>query len=460
MTHYIDGKWIEGKGKPFTSLSPATQEIVWEGKEATADQVDEAFRAAKEAQLTWRKQPMEERISYLMKLQDLIKDSRIAEVITRDNGKNQEEAEGEVASMMRKIPLSIEAYKERCKPRPQQTPRGTLQTQHKPHGVIGVLGPFNFPGHTPFGHIIPALLVGNTIVFKGSEFTPLVSEKLFQCFEKAGFPPGVVNMVQGGSETGKLVASHPFLDGLFFTGSAHVGGLLAQQFAKTPGKILALEMGGNNPLIVESYDDLDKAVDLVIESAYITTGQRCSCARRVILVESEKTKGFIEALKKKVAALDLPPLIHLESMEELLAAQKKMIQEGGIPLVEMKQTRKNLPFVSPGLVDVTPLKMREDRENFGPLLQLIRVKTLDEAITEANRTHYGLTAGLLSQSEEKFDLFFDATKAGVINWNAPLTGTSGVAPFGGVGMSGNFRPAAFYMVDDTVYPVATLRGLP
>lgn len=453
--------------KEFSSLDPATQKVHWTGLQAGEKEVDDAFLAAKKAADFWRKRSLDERISFLHRFETILKTEKesFALIISGETGKPLWESITEVQAMIGKIAISISAYHERCPPRPQLMERGELFTVHKPHGICAVFGPFNFPGHLPNGHIIPALLAGNTIVFKGSEFTPRVSDAYIECWKKAGLPDGVLNLVQGDAETGKLVASHPLLNGLFFTGSAPVGLSLLQQFAKTPDKILALEMGGNNPLVFDDFDDCELAADAICQSAYLTTGQRCSAARRLIVVSND---ALIEKVVEKASSLTIGPytmrpepfmgpVIHLESMNRLLADQKALISQGGIPLLEMRQMHAGLPFLTPGLIDVTAISHREDKECFGPLLQLIRVKTFEEAIAVAKDTRFGLTAGLFSRSEEKFERFLDEVSAGVINWNTQITQASSQAPFGGVGLSGNHRPSAFYAADYCSYPVATIR---
>jgi succinylglutamic semialdehyde dehydrogenase len=331
------------------------------------------------------------------------------------------------------------------------------------------LGPFNFPAHLPNGHIIPALLAGNTVVFKPSEQTPLVAKIIMVCWQESGIPPGVINMVQGGSATGKLLTSHPTIKGILFTGSWSTGSILSEIFAKTPNKILALEMGGNNPIVIGDVKNIPAAAFIATQAAFLTSGQRCTCARRLIIHEGALGDKIIKSLIKTVEALhvgpytDKPepfmgPLISAKAAEAVYDAYTKLVESGGVALVAMKKLPQGKAFLSPGVVDVTHVTDRSDEEIFGPLLQLIRVKTFEDAIEEANNTQYGLCAGLLSDDRKQFDQFYKEIHAGLINWNNPLTGASSAAPFGGVGKSGNFRPSAYYAADYCAYPVVSMES--
>jgi succinylglutamic semialdehyde dehydrogenase len=329
-----------------------------------------------------------------------------------------------------------------------------------------VLGPFNFPGHLPNGHIVPALLAGNTVIFKPSEQTPLVTEQILKCWESSKIPKGVINMIHGKKTTGRYLLEHPDIDGLLFTGSYQTGRELAMAMAKTPGKILALEMGGNNPLIVGTVKNKQIAAYLTIQSAYLTSGQRCTCARRLIVNADKEGELFLETLIEMIKSIrvgsyhEVPepfmgPVISIQSAHNLLQAERDLVAKGATPIIPLKTLDEKTPFLTPGLIDVTHVADRPDEEFFGPLLQVIRVKSHEEAIKEANRTKYGLAAGLLSDHKEEFQQFYDSVKAGIVNWNMPLTGASSAAPFGGVKESGNNRPSAYYAADYCAYPIAS-----
>jgi succinylglutamic semialdehyde dehydrogenase len=469
--NYIDGKWTTGYGKTFSSINPTTKQVVWANASASASDVARAVKAAESAFDAWSSLKFSERARFLETYAQAVKESRdmLQLAISQETGKPLWEAKNEVNSIANKITISIEAYKQRCSEKTVPQTHATSVTRHHPHGVLAVLGPFNFPGHLPNGHIVPALLAGNTVVFKPSEFTPLVGELLIKCFEKASFPNGVINLVQGGAETGKALSTHEQINGLLFTGSLPTGLSLMKAFADKPGKILALELGGNNPLIVTDFEDETAAIYTTIQSAFLTTGQRCTCARRLILLKEKKHDAFLNRLIRTTRALTfgpydaqpepfMGPLIHERAVVKAILAQGAIEAGGGKPLLKMEQQGEESCFISPGLMDTTDLKEPWDEEIFAPFLQVIRVDNLEEAIKAANRTGYGLSAGLISRKKEEYDLFYRKIRAGVVNWNTPLTGASSEAPFGGIKNSGNNRPSALYAADYCAYPVASLES--
>lgn len=471
MTHFIKGQWHAGKGHDVTSSNPANGEIIWRGQTATADQVNAAVDAAREAQFDWFMLGFDARLKIVEAYRSQLEANKaeLAETIAQETGKPQWETATEVAAMIGKIGLSATAYNKRTGTEANDTPAGRAVLRHKPHGVVAVFGPYNFPGHLPNGHIVPALLAGNTVVFKPSELTPKVAELMVSLWEKAGLPAGVINLVQGEVDTGKALASHPQLDGLFFTGSSRTGHLLHQQYAGHPGKILALEMGGNNPLIIKGVADIKAAVHDILQSAYISSGQRCTCARRLYVEQGEQGDALVaklvEAVKQiKVGPWNAQPQPFMGSMisegaaKGMVAAQANLQNLGGVSLVELTHLQAGTGLVSPGLIDVTAVSELPDEEYFGPLLQLVRYNDFEQAIKLANQTRYGLSAGILADSREDYEYFLARIRAGIVNWNKQITGASGAAPFGGVGASGNHRASAFYAADYCAYPVASVEA--
>lgn len=449
----------------FSSINPCTGATVWTGRAADAVAVDRAVASARRAFASWGVRPLEERAVLLRAFAAELAAHKeaLAHAISDEVGKPHWEALTEVQSMIGKIDLAIEAHAKRC----GEFRSSVGVTRFKPHGVVAVLGPFNFPGHLPNGHIVPALLAGNTVVFKPSELAPGVAEKTVALWRAAGLPEGVLTVVQGGRETGAALAAHAGIDGLFFTGSARAGQALNELFARTPEKILALEMGGNNPLVVTRTSDLKAAVALTVQSAFLSAGQRCTCARRLIVPDGDEGDAFLAALvaatrKLRVGApTDRPepfmgPVVSARAAAQLLQAQSDLIERGAKPLVPALQLDAGPAFVSPGILDVTNVAAREDEELFGPLLQVIRVADFDAAIAEANATRFGLAAGLLSDDAALYARFYREVRAGIINWNQQLTGASSAAPFGGVGRSGNHRPSAYFAADYSAYPVASI----
>jgi len=452
------------------SFNPANGEKLWEGACSSKEEIDSVFRLAKGAFPTWSLLPIGKRVEYLRAYQSLLEQEQkiIANAISQETGKPLWESTAEVAAMIQKIPISIDANHARCKIQEFPLNAQSLITRHRPHGILGVLGPFNFPGHLPNGHIIPALLAGNSVIFKPSELTPMVGALIADLFERVGLPNGVFSLIQGKADVGHILATHEELSGLLFTGSAQTGQKLAASFGHHPEKILALEMGGNNPLVINDISNIEATIYLTIQSAFLTSGQRCTSARRLIIIEDEQTEAFLERLVDWTKQIHIGPftddpepfmgpLISKEAADHLLSKQKKLLAKGGIPLLEMKRLEKGDAWVSPGILDVTSIPP-DDEELFGPLLKVIRTKTLKEAISIANDTSYGLSAGIVTSDPKLYDTFYNNVQAGIINWNSPLTGASSKAPFGGVGQSGNHRPSAWYAADYSAYPVASLES--
>jgi len=463
--HFINGTWIAGTGGRWTTIDPSTGAILWESAAATPAEVGASVAAARAAAPAWARRSAAEREAVVRAFALLLEDSKtaLADVISQETGKPAWEAGTEVVAMINKVPLSIEAHARRC----AEFTGGPGITRFRPHGVIAVLGPYNLPGHLPNGHIVPALVAGNTVVFKPSELTPLTAQRTVELWEKAGLPPGVINLVQGGRETGEALAANPGIDGLYFTGSARTGVILNRLFADQPGKILALEMGGNNPLIVHRVKDHAAAALLTIQSAYLSAGQRCTCARRLIVPRGDEGDRFTATLAAAIPRIRvgapgsqpepfMGPVIRPAVADALVATQADLVRRGATAIVPMRRLAPETGFVTPGLLDVTAVADRADEELFGPLLQLIRVADFDAAIREANNTRFGLAAGLLSDERGCYDRFYVAIRAGIVNWNQQLTGASSAAPFGGTGASGNNRPAAFLAADYCSHPVASI----
>ncbi|WP_417663194.1 succinylglutamate-semialdehyde dehydrogenase [Pseudomonas sp.] len=468
-THYIAGRWHYGRGAAFQSLNPVTQDVLWEGREASAEQVNAAVEAARAAFPAWALLGLERRIEVLEAFAATLKQhaDELARAIGEETGKPLWESATEASSMVNKVTISVQSYRERTGEKSGPLADATAVLRHKPHGVVAVFGPYNFPGHLPNGHIVPALLAGNAVVFKPSELTPKVAEITVKCWIEAGLPEGVLNLVQGARETGVALAANNAIDGLFFTGSSRTGNLLHSQFAGRPDKILALEMGGNNPLVVDQVADVDAAVYTIIQSTFISAGQRCTCARRLLVPQGEWGDALLARLVSvaadiKVAAFDAQPapfmgsVISLAAAQHLMTAQQQLLANGATALLEMTQPSATAALLTPGIIDVTAVAERADEEFFGPLLQVIRYDQFADAIREANNTAFGLAAGLLSDSKARYEQFWLESRAGIVNWNKQLTGAASTAPFGGVGASGNHRASAYYAADYCAYPVASL----
>ena len=449
----------------IVSYEPATGAELWRGP---VGDVDDLVARARRAWPAWASQPLSTRIELVRRFANEVRkeSDKLATLIARETGKPLWESRTEVESVINKVEISITAYAERTSQRKLDSAlQGSAALRHKPHGVMAVLGPYNFPAHLPNGHIVPALIAGNVVVFKPSEKTPATGELLAQCFHRAGISAAVVQVLIGGPEEGKALVRHEGVDGVLFTGSAHAGIAINRAVAGDPGKIVALEMGGNNPMVVWDTPKVADAAVLVVQSTFTSAGQRCSAARRLIVKASmyDAVIAEVKRLTDRIivgAPFDDPPpfmgpVIDNATADGLTESFVHLLSSGGKAIRHMIRLREDLPFLSPAIIDVTGLSERPDVELFGPLLQVVKVDELDEAIAEANATRFGLSASLVGGTPQDYNRFWANIRAGIINWNRPTNGASSAAPFGGVGLSGNHRPSAYYAADYCAYPVAS-----
>ncbi|MDO6564808.1 succinylglutamate-semialdehyde dehydrogenase [Amphritea sp. 1_MG-2023] len=468
---FINGRWLQGQGQRLTSCNPASGQQLWAGHCASSSQVEMAVDAARNASSHWREMTVAQRQHYILRFTQHLNEysELLADTIGQETGKPLWESRTEISAMLGKTDISIRAYAERCPTRREYDQQGEQVLRHKPQGVVAIFGPYNFPMHLPNGHIIPALLAGNTVIFKPSELTPRCAELMTHLWQKAELPDGVLNLLQGDSETGKALASASDINGLFFTGSATTGQLLHHQFAGHPEKILALEMGGNNPLLITPMSNMKAVLHDTIVSAFSSAGQRCTCARRLLVPASSWGDRYLKELlqacqKIRIDRYNAKPqpfmgtLINNVAAEAILAAQQQLHQQGAELLLEAQPLHNIDAMLSPALIDTTSIPDMADEEYFGPLLQVIRYRDFDSAIEIANHTAYGLAAGLYSDDADQYAHFQRHIRAGIINWNRPLTGASSQLPFGGCGISGNHRPSAYYAADYCAYAVASLES--
>jgi len=471
QTHFINDNWQAGSGEHFEKQNPYDNALIWSGNAASTAEVNLAVDAARNAFPNWATRTLEERITVLENFaKNLAKESiPLSQAIAQETGKPEWEAKTEVQAMISKVNISIQSFHERTGVKITPTADGQAVLRHRPHGVLAVFGPYNFPGHLPNGHIVPALLAGNCVVFKASELTPWTAQITLQIWQQSGLPAGVINLIQGGKETGIALSQHQNIDGLLFTGSAGTGYQLHQQLAGQPEKILALEMGGNNALIVDSFEDLDAAVNITLQSAFISAGQRCTCARRLLVPTGKEGDQFIARLvqvteKVTVGKWDaqpapfMGPVISQQAAEHLLNTQEKLCALGAIPLLTMKHLQTDSALLSPGIIDATQVESLPDEEYFGPLLTVIRYDNFEQAIALANQTRFGLAIGLISTQRDRYEHLLTLARAGIVNWNKPLTGASSNAPFGGIGASGNHRASAYYAADYCAWPMASMES--
>lgn len=447
------------------SINPFTGQPIGSVARCSPDSLPAVLQRARRAQSDWARRPKSERAAVLRTYAALLdtRKEELAVLISTESGKPLWESRTEVTAMVNKIDLSIEAEAERCGDRQ----KGASRTRFHPLGTVAVLGPYNFPGHLPNGHIVPALLAGNAVLFKPSEQTPLVGARVGKLLHEAGVPQDCLQVLQGGAELGQALVATESLQGIFFTGSARVGLAIHRALAGRPQTLLALEMGGNNPLIVDPVADLPAAARIVCQSAYVTSGQRCTCARRLLVPAGPWGDRFLDRLLAELRRISvgdpldsaehyLGSLISEAAATAVLQKENALLHAGAQSLHPVRALPGHPAALAPGLIDVTSLTAPDDEECFGPLLQVIRYDNFGEALRMADDTAYGLAAGILTDSRESYEQALDHLRTGILNWNTPLTGASSAAPFGGVGLSGNYRPSAYLAADYCAYPTASL----
>lgn len=439
------------------SINPVTGATIWDGAAASPEAVKEIVTKARKAFHSFSLTPLSERVAMMERWGDAIlaRKEQIARAISDEIGKPMWEARTEAGAMAGKVAHSIRAQAERA----GSTGSDAMSLNHRPHGVMAVFGPFNFPGHLPNGHIIPALLAGNTVVFKPSELAPSVGDIFADLAREAGLPDGVLNIVQGGRDTGAALLNAD-IDGLLFTGSAGTGTFFHKHFAGRPNVILALEMGGNNPLIIHDAADIEAAADIATVSAFISAGQRCSCARRLILPTGAFGDAVLDRIMVRIAAMTvgapdedvfIGSVVSEDAAKAAIQFEAELASKGGQSLVALE---RDGAFLRPGLMDVTQASA-PDEEVFAPFLQVYRTDSIEAQIALANDTRFGLAAGLVSDDAALWDHARPRLRAGIVNWNKPTTGAASSMPFGGPGLSGNFRPGAYYAADYCAWPQAS-----
>ncbi len=467
---YIDGEFRAVHGDEIVTRDPAApSRVVWSGTPSMEHACD-AVAAARRAQPSWSALAFAERVAYLERWREVCvrHADRLSAAISREVGKVKWEADLEAKLVAEKVAITIE---ERVQARVAnfEVAAGVGKIGRcifKPHGVMSVLGPFNFPAHLPNGHFVPALLLGNTIVFKPSDKAASVGQLLAELAHEAGFPRGVFNVAQGTAAISARLAAHEEVDGVLFTGSFPVGRRILEANLDSPGRLIALEMGGSNPTVVTANANLRRAAIECARASFATTGQRCTCTRRIIVEESIADRFIPMFLKLAsnlvIAAHDdgvpafMGPLITDGARDEVLRAQHALACRGRLLLEATPLSREGY-FLAPGAVEVERFQRdAAEAEIFGPFVQVSRARDLADAIEQANATKFGLAASLFSDDEHEWQAFFASVRAGCINLNTGTAGASSKLPFGGLGASGNHRPAGAFAIDSTAYPVASM----
>jgi succinylglutamic semialdehyde dehydrogenase len=478
----LAGAWVPlaHAANTITSTNPAhPTQTVWSGT-ANPDHADRAVVAAREAGKVWSRWSLDRRVAVLRRYQQIcaIRQDAIAALIRDETGKVGWDAKAEAGLLASKVDITLDQGPEGAMRRVTGLETKLADTRlgkswFRPHGVMAVLGPFNFPMHLPNGHVVPALAMGNTIVFKPSDKTPatgqLLAELLQEALDAEGAPPGVVNLVQGRADTAQRLVRHPHVDGILFTGSWPVGRAILEANLDSPGRICALEMGGNNAALILPDADLRQAVIECVRSAFITTGQRCTCTRRVIVHETVADR-VIPAICKAASNLVIGdpsaahpvfmgPLISDAARRAVLDAQARFITAGATPLMPCTTLDGEGWFITPGVLTVDRFTATDqgpgaDLEVFGPLLRVAVVRSFDEGLDQVNATRYGLAASIFTKDSATTDRFLNEARAGCVNVNTGTAGASSKLPFGGLGLSGNHRPAGSFSLDYCAYPVA------
>ncbi len=467
---YVGGRFLPIAGDSIVSTNPAEpQHVIWQGQ-PVLEHVDDAVYAARQALPEWSGGSFDERVEAVRRWQQVMRDhaDRLAALITDEMGKTSGESIAEAQAVAAKIDVTLDDVS-LGRVRGYEVAVTESRAGHcrfKPHGVMAVIGPFNFPAHLPNGHFVPALLLGNTVVFKPSERTPAVGQLLAELMHETELPSGVFNVVQGGADVASRLVEGDAIDGILFTGSWSVGHKILHANLDRPGRIIALEMGGNNPAVVMDDCHLKQAVIECVRASFATTGQRCTCTRRII-VHRPIAERFIPAFCKATSTLligpgasaepvFMGPLISEAAVQGVLDFQQQLTSAGGRVLVEATVMDRAGHFITPGVVEVDRFRLDRDCEVFGPFVQIAIVDDLDQAIEQANATRYGLAASIFTTDDQAYEEFFRGVKAGCINRNTGTAGASSKLPFGGLGHSGNHRPAAAFAVDYCASPIANM----
>jgi len=445
------------------SFEPATGALLWEAP--WSDVADDVRRVA-ESWPGWAALPFVSRVEILRRAANFMRrdEELLTELIARETGRPLWDARAEVGTMALRIDALVTASSERTGQRRLEGALGARQAlRHRPHGVMAVISPHCFPAQIPNDQIAAALVAGNGVLFKPSEKTPATGVALARIYHEAGVPQDLLRCVIGGPEAGTALAADPAVNGILFTGATQTGLAIARACAGAPQKLVSLAMSGNNPIIAWDAADLSSSAALIVQSAFTQAGQHCLAARRLIVAEpiAEMLIAEVKQLVDRLV-IDQPhaeatpymgPLIDMEAADGLTDSFLYLMSHGGRPISHMRRPFERLPFVTPGLIDVTSMGKRPDIELFGPILQVIRVGSFEEAVIEANDTRYGLAMALIGGGPEHYDYVWANSRTGIVNWNRPTTATATAAPLGGIGLSGNHRPSGTYMVDHCAYPV-------
>ena len=467
--NYIGGKWERTKGPSFIDKNPAdSSDIIGRFPQSGKEEVDRAVAAAQKVFRAWSLTPAPKRAEIILEALQILKirKEELAQLMTREMGKVIKEARGDVQEA---IDMGIHAVGEGRRlfgtTTPSELKDKFAMSVRMPIGVVGLITPWNFPMAIPSWKIFPALVTGNTMVFKPAEDTPLCGARFVEILEAAGLPAGVLNMVHGGASTGKLIVKHPGIRLLSFTGSCETGREVAVEAARQH-KRCSLEMGGKNAQIVMEDANLDLAIDGALWGSFGTTGQRCTATSRIILHEkiyAEFRERFIEKAKKirigdgsKDPQVEMGPLIN-ETQRKRVASYVEIGKKEGAKLEIGGYSPKDLhlrhgSFYVPTLFTHVHPEMRIMQEEiFGPVTCFVKIKSLEDAIDILNGTSYGLSSSIYTENVNRAFKAMRDIECGITYINGPTIGAEVHLPFGGIKNTGNGHREG----GETVYDIFT-----
>ena len=476
------GDYIGGEFHPpadptgeFVVASPAAAKDVIARVKYSFSEVDRAVTAARGAFRTWRLASQAERNEVLGRYKDALKkrEDVLAHTIARETGKPLWEAKTEVTVILNKFDITLNESMPLIRDIeiPNVMPETLGTARYRPLGALVVIGPFNFPGHLPNGHIVPALATGNTIILKPSEKTPMTGQLMAEAAHEARFPPGVFNLVQGERELSRRLSIHEGVAGVLFTGSYEVGTRIKQDTLSQHWKMLALEMGGKNPAIVWNDVDVDTVAYDLLTAAFLSAGQRCTSTSRVVAHPSVAEK-LVEKIHRAAKAFKIGhpfenpfmgPVIDAQSVDRFQKFQPIAAREGyeivmrgkNLDLYGGHYVTPSIVFMKGGSVEQARKSVFQQTELFAPMLAIQTADSVEQAIAIANATQYGLAAAVYTRSRKVFEEAYRDLEFGVVNWNRSTVGSSSRLPFGGFKKSGNHRPTALTSVFYCAAPVAT-----
>jgi len=438
--------------------------------------VEKVLQSAKEGFEVWRKVPLEERIICLQNFKSEVakRKDEFARSISLESGKPLWEAHTEVSSVMSKVDVTINDSLPRILPKHFDNilPDTNGHIYYRPIGPCFIIGPFNFPCHLANGQITAALIAGNSIIFKPSEKTSHCGQLLIECYAKAGFPKGVINLIQGDGEVARRITKEKMIKGIFFTGSAEVGKNILSSTYLDFSKLVALEMGGKNSSIIHKDANLDHCLVEMLKACFLTTGQRC-ISTSLVPIHRSVADSFIEKFHSyaKRLIIDHPidhevepfmgPLVDQHAVDNYLNFMGMAKREGIQEIMRGKLLEKNFKghYVSPSIHYTEKFSKKSHflmSEIFGPNCTFIPYDEIEEAIAIANGTEFGLAASVFSNDQSVYQKCIQEIDAGQVNFNRSTVGASSRLPFGGVKSSGNYRPAALTTIDSCVFQMASL----